>query len=113
MKLFTTTVFEPVRLIPPPPFPEIRFVLTRTPEAPAMLTPFAVFGRRTVPVASVPIRLPSIRPLLPPKWIPSPECPETRLPAPGSVPPTVTSAESTLMPRLLEMGRVPVESVPM
>ena len=113
MKLFVSTQFEPVRFTPPPPLPEMTLPVTRTPEAPAMERPFAVFGRGAVPEASVPMRLPSTCPLLPPKWIPSPECPETRLPAPGSLPPIVTSAESTLMPRLLEMETVPVASVPM
>ena len=66
-----------------------------------------------MPDMSVPMRLPSTTLPVPPRYRPSDELPEIRLPAPEAVPPIVLPAEPTPMPISLPRATVPVTSVPM
>ena len=84
-------------------------------------TPFKPLPSATVPVLSVPMRLPWMRlsvELLRKKKLsrimPRRPLPEITLPAPGSVPPMVLpDTPSSVIPSLLGTARVPLESVPM
>jgi hypothetical protein len=106
--------------MPEPMFPEI------TLPAPAALPPIVALspsmvradplGRATVPVMSVPIRLPwMIVPSADSTPRPTEPFPEIRFPEPGDVPPIVLLSE--LMMRIPwppgEAPKVPVASVPM
>jgi hypothetical protein len=83
-------------------------------------TPSETFATATVPVTSVPMKLPCTRlpERVPPMEIPGPLLPEMRLRAPGAVPPIVWLEEfpdcpSVTTPVPFPMARVPAALVPM
>ena len=86
---------------------------------PVMRTPSQVAQGTTVPVTSVPMRLPcTLFPVVPAEWITTPQtlCPEITLPAPAAAPPTtlpLAPPEMLIPVPALPRTAVPVTSVPM
>src|SRR5262245_54255538 len=111
----------------PATVPPMRLLFDSRPmSSPPITTPYVcpwpggLEGRGIVPVRSVPMRLPWTLLLLTAaqpqliKATPLSTLPETRLPAPGAVPPTVLLLPATIAtPTKLENQRLPVGVVPM